>query len=204
MMTPSSQSPGDVTQLLLKWRNGDKAALEELMRLVNYELRRLARACLRREHAERTMQTADLVNEAFLRLIKADQVDWRDRAHFFGVAAEAMRRVLVEEARRRKRLKRGGSRTRVDLDQALTVTVERGVELLALDEALDWLSQFDPRKCRVVELRFFGGLTVEETATALDVSVDAVKRDWSTARLWLAQRLNESGEGDGSTMVRED
>ncbi|HKQ74812.1 MAG TPA: ECF-type sigma factor [Blastocatellia bacterium] len=175
MITPSSQSPGDVTQLLLKWRNGDKTALEDLMRLVNYELRRLARACLRREYAERTMQTADLVNEAFLRLIKGDQVDWRDRAHFFAVAAEVMRRVLVEEARKRKRLKRGGSRTRVDLEQALTVTVERGVELLALDEALDWLSQFDPRKCRIVELRFFGGLTIEETATVLDVSVDAVR-----------------------------
>lgn len=204
MMTPSSQSPGDVTQLLLKWRNGDKAALEELMRLVNYELRRLARACLRRERAEHTMQTGALVNEAYLRLVKADQVDWRDRAHFFAVAAEVMRRVLVEEARKRNRLKRAGTRTRVELDQALTVAVEREIELLALDEALDWLSQFAPRKRRVVELRFFGGLSVEETAAVLGVSIDTVKGDWSTARLWLAGRLNGSGAGDESTTVRED
>jgi len=204
MLTQASQSPGAVTQLLLKWRSGEEAALGQLIPLVYDELRRLARACLRRERAGSTMQTGALVHEAYLRLVKADQVDWRDRAHFFAVAAEVMRRVLVEEARKRNRLKRGGTQTRVELDQALTVTVEREVELLALDEALDWLSRFAPRKGRVVELRFFGGLTIEETAAVLGVSADTVKVDWSTARLWLAQRLNESRAGDGSTTVRED
>ncbi|MGH9940139.1 MAG: ECF-type sigma factor [Blastocatellia bacterium] len=203
MITPASQSPGAVTQLLLKWRSGEEAALGQLIPLVYGELRRLARACLRRERAGGTMQTGALVHEAYLRLVKADQVDWRDRAHFFAVAAEVMRRVLVEEARKRNRLKRGGTQTRVELDQALTVTVERELELLALDEALDWLSQFAPRKGRVVELRFFGGLTIEETAAVLGVSADTVKVDWSTARLWLARRLNESRAGDGSTTVRE-
>jgi len=150
------------------------------------------------------MQTGALVHEAYLRLVNADQIDWHDRAHFFAVAAQVMRRVLVEEARRRNRLKRGGKQTRVDLDQALTVTVEREVEFLALDEALDWLSQFAPRKRQVVELRFFGGLSIEETAAVLGVSADTVKADWSTARLWLAQHLNGSGASDGSTTVRED
>lgn len=204
MITPASQSPGDVTQLLLKWRSGEEAALGQLIPLVYDELRRLARACMRREHAGNTMQTGALVHEAYLRLVKADQVDWHDRAHFFAVAAQVMRRVLVEEARRRNRLKRGGKQTRVELDQALTAPVERKIELLALDEALDWLSQFAPRKRQVVELRFFGGLSIEETAAVLGVSTDTVKGDWNTARLWLAQRLNGSGAGDGSTTVRED
>jgi RNA polymerase sigma factor (TIGR02999 family) len=163
-----------------------------LVPLVYDELRRLARLCLRRERAGNTMQTGALVHEAYLRLVNADQVDWHDRAHFFAIAAQVMRRVLVEEARKRNRQKRGGRQTRVELDQALTVAVEREAELLALDEALDWLAQLAPRKRLVVELRFFGGLTVEETAAALSVSSDTVKSDWSTARLWLAQRLSGS------------
>lgn len=193
MTTPAPQSPGEVTRLLLKWRSGEEAALDQLVPLVYDELRRLARLCLRREHAGNTMQTSSLVHEAYLRLVNADQVDWRDRAHFFAIAAQVMRRVLVEEARKRNRQKRGGRQTRVDLDQAMTVAVEREVELLALDEALDWLAQFAPRKRLVVEFRFFGGLSIEETAVALGVSSDTVKCDWSAARLWLAQRLSGSG-----------
>lgn len=192
MVTPAPQSPGEVTRLLLRWRSGEEAALGQLVPLVYDELRRLARLCLRRERAGNTMQTGALVHEAYLRLVNADQVDWHDRAHFFAIAAQVMRRVLVEEARKRNRQKRGGRQTRVELDQALTVAVEREAELLALDEALDWLAQLAPRKRLVVELRFFGGLTVEETAAALSVSSDTVKSDWSTARLWLAQRLSGS------------
>ncbi len=192
MVTPAPQSPGEVTRLLLRWRSGEEAALGQLVPLVYDELRRLARLCLRRERPGNTMQTVALVHEAYLRLVNADQVDWHDRAHFFAIAAQVMRRVLVEEARKRNRQKRGGRQTRVELDQALTVAVEREFELLALDEALDWLERFAPRKRLVVELRFFGGLSVEETAAALSVSSDTVKSDWSTARLWLAQRLSGS------------
>jgi RNA polymerase sigma factor (TIGR02999 family) len=189
---PPPQSLGEVTQLLLRWRSGDEAALRQLVPLVYDELRRLARLCLRRERAGNTMQTSALVHEAYLRLVNADQIDWRNRAHFFAIAAQVMRRVLVEEARKRNCQKRGGKQTRVDLDQTMTVSVERGTELLALDEALDWLAQFAPRKRLVVELRFFGGLSIEETAAALNVSNDTVKSDWSTARLWLAQRLGRT------------
>src|ERR1051326_1765624 len=195
----NTQAPEDVTQLLLEWRDGNASALERLMPLVYGELRRLARQCLRRERAGHTMQTTTLVHEAYLRLIDAGRVPWHDRAHFFAIAAQLMRRVLVDEARKRHFQKRGAAFTRVSLDEAMMVAREREIELMALDEALNHLARFAPRKCRVVELRFFGGLSIEETAAALGVSTDIVKREWRTAKLWLLHELNGApGESDGS------
>lgn len=203
MIAEKPKEPGEVTRLLLKWRSGDEDALEQLIPLVHDELRRMARQFLRRERAGHTMQTTTLVNEAYLRLVDANQMDWRDRAHFFAIATEAMRRVLVDEARKRHRQKRGGEWTRLSLDEAMVVSREREIDLLALDEALEWLTQRAPRKCRVVVLRFFGGLTTEETAAALGISTDTVKTDWSTAKLWLMRRLSGKETEDGSTKVRE-
>jgi RNA polymerase sigma-70 factor (ECF subfamily) len=185
----SAQTPADMTQLLLEWRNGDASALDRLMPLVYDELRRLARKCLRRERPGHTMQTTTLVHEAYLRLVDANRVPWQDRAHFFAIAAQLMRRVLVDEARKRHFKKRGGEFTQISLDEAMLVSREREEELLALDEALDRLAQFAARKCRVVELRFFAGLSIEETAAALNVSTDIVKREWRTAKLWLLREL---------------
>lgn len=204
MLTESPQAaaaPGEVTQLLLQWRGGDQAAFEQLLPLVYEDLRRQARLALRHERAGQTLETRGLINEAYLRLVKADQVNWHDRAHFFAIAAEVMRRVLVERARRRQRRKRGGEWTRVTLNQPLLIKPECQLDLVALDEALDWLRQYKPRKAQVVVLRFFGGLTIEETALALAVSTDTVKTDWQTARLWLAERLNVEEARDGSTTV---
>lgn len=181
---------GDITQLLLQWRGGDEAALELLVPLVYDELRRLAHQCMRRERVGHTLQTTALVNEAYLRLVDSSRVEWHDRAHFFAVAAQLMRRVMVDEARKRHHQKRGGDFTRIALDEALTTVHQREVDLLALDEALDRLAQFAPRKCRVVELRFFGGLSINETGAALGVSADIVKREWRTAKLWLLHELS--------------
>lgn len=189
---------GDITQLLLQWRAGDGSALELLMPLVYDELRRLARQCMRRERAGHTLQTTALVNEAYLRLVNSSRVDWHDRAHFFAIAAQLMRRVMVDEARRRHYQKRGGEVTRVALDEALVAAPQPEVDLLALNEALDRLAQFAPRKCRVVEMRFFAGLTIDETGAVLGVSADVVKREWRTAKLWL---LNELG-GDARHTAR--
>ena len=188
MDTPSPQL---VTHLLLEWKSGDASALERLIPLVYRELHRLARQCLRRERADHTMQTSTLVHEAYLRLIDASKVPWHNRAHFFAVAAQLMRRVLVEEARKRHSKKRQG--IRISLDQALNVSRDRDEVVIALDRALDSLAQFAPRKSRVVELRYFGGLSIEETAAALDVSIDIVKREWRTAKLWLLRALTDSG-----------
>ncbi|MDQ5846365.1 MAG: sigma-70 family RNA polymerase sigma factor [Acidobacteriota bacterium] len=181
---------GDITQLLLRWREGDGAALELLMPLVYGELRRLARQCMRRERVGHTLQTTALVNEAYLRLVKSSQVQWQDRAHFFAVAAQLMRRVLVDEARKRQYNKRGGEFTRITLDESLVATHQRQLDLLALDEALNRLAEFAPRKCRVVEMRFFGGLSIDETGAVLGVSTDIVKREWRTAKLWLLHELS--------------
>ena len=185
----SAHPPSDVTELLLKWKDGDASALDRLMPLVYDELRRLARRCLRRERAGHTMQTTTLVHEAYLRLIDANRIPWEDRAHFFAIAAQLMRRVLVDEARKRHFKKRGGEFTRISLDEAMTVSRERERELMALDEALDRLATFAARKCRVVELRFFAGMSIEETAAALNISTDIVKREWRTAKLWLLHEL---------------
>ena len=181
---------GDITQLLLQWRGGDESALDRLMPLVYEELRRLARHCMRRERAGHTLQTTALVNEAYLRMVKSSQVEWHDRAHFFAIAAQLMRRVLVDEARKRHYQKRGGEFTRIELDETVLAADQREFDLLALDEALDRLAEFAPRKCRVVEMRFFGGLSINETGTVLGVSTDIVKREWRTAKLWLLHELS--------------
>lgn len=167
------------------------------MPIVYRELRQLARRCLYREREGLTLQTTGLVNEAYLRLVRSNRVQWRDRVHFFAVAAQLMRRVLVDEARKRQAQKRGGALTCLALDDANVASHERHIDLLALDEALERMEKFAPRKSRVVEMRFFGGLTIEETAAALDVSADIVKREWRTARLWLLRAL-EAGDGTGA------
>ena len=187
-----------VTQILQEWRGGDPSALDRLMPLVYRELRLLARRCLRQERPGHTLQTTGLVNEAYLRLVRSNRVQWRDRVHFFAIAAQLMRRVLVDEARKRNFQKRGGKVTRVALDEAHIALPERHVDLLALDQALDRLAKFAPRKGRVVEMRFFGGLTIEETAAVLDVSSDIVKREWRTAKLWLLRSLSEARDAPGA------
>jgi RNA polymerase sigma-70 factor, ECF subfamily len=178
-------SPQQVTRLLAAWGGGDRAALDELMPLVYEELRRLARRCMNRERAGHTLQTSALVNEAYLRLADQTDINWQGRAHFFGIAARLMRQILVDYARRRGYAKRGGDARRVDLDEAMVVSGERAAEVLALDEALKSLAEMDPRKSQVVELRFFGGLSIEETAEVLGVSEGTVRRDWALAKAWL-------------------
>jgi RNA polymerase sigma-70 factor (ECF subfamily) len=185
-MTPS---PEEVTELLLAWNKGDSSALDRLVPLVYAELHRLARGYLRRERAGHTLQTTALIHEAYLRLIDARRVQWQNRAHFFGVAARLMRQILVGLARERGYQKRGGGARQVSFDEALVIDEGRGAELVELDEALAALAQFDERKAQVVEMRFFGGLTEEEIAAALDVSPETVRRDWRLARSWLRRRL---------------
>jgi RNA polymerase sigma factor (TIGR02999 family) len=178
-----------VTQLLRAWSEGDERALERLLPLVEAELRRLARAYMYRERRGHTLQTTALVNEAFVRLVDARGVPWQDRAHFVGIAAHLMRRVLVDHARARGYRKRGGGLQKISLDKAMVVSPPQDVDLLALDRALDRLAAVDERKSRVVELRFFGGLSVKETAEALHVSLDTIKRDWRLAKLWLLREI---------------
>jgi RNA polymerase sigma-70 factor, ECF subfamily len=185
----TASSPGAVTDLLRAWTDGDDGALERLTPLVEAELRRLARGYMRRERRDHTLQTTALVNEAFLRLTDARRVRWQDRAHFLGISARLMRRVLVDHARSRGYRKRGGGAERVTLDERVLGAPELDLDLLALDRALDALAAADPRKCRVVELRYFAGLSVEETAEVLGVSPDTVKRDWRLAKLWLLREL---------------
>ena len=181
----------DVTGLLVAWGNGDESVLEELMPIVHGELRRLARRLMRGERGNHTLQTTALVNEAYLRLVDLNRVRWQDRAHFFAMSARLMRRILVDHARSRNYQKRGGALRRVSLDEALVVSGERGTDLVALDDALAELAAVDPRKSQVVELRFFGGLSIEEAAEALQVSGETVLRDWRFARAWLRRELSE-------------
>jgi RNA polymerase sigma factor (TIGR02999 family) len=185
----NTPSPGAVTELLRAWSDGDDAALEQLIPLMEAELRRLARGYMGRERQGHTLQTTALVNEAFLRLTGARQVRWQDRAHFLGISARLMRRVLVDYARRRGFHKRGGGAQRVTLDEGVAVAPNPVFDVISLDRALEALEKTDARKSRVVELRFFGGLSVEETAGVLDVSIDTVKRDWRLAKLWLLREL---------------
>jgi RNA polymerase sigma factor (TIGR02999 family) len=185
-------SPVAVTELLRAWRDGDDGALEQLMPLVEAELRRLARGYMSRERRDHTLQTTALVNEAFLRLTQARDVPWQDRAHFLGIAARLMRRVLVDHARSRNFQKRGGGVQQVTLDEGIALAPQPALDLVALDRALQALAAADERKSRVVELRFFGGLSVEETAEVLKVSTDTVKRDWRLAKLWLLRELEGS------------
>ena len=184
--------PEPVTDLLLAWGQGDDSALDRLIPLVRVELHRLARRHMRREHTGHTLQTTALVNEAYLRLVDLGRVRWQDRAHFFAMSARLMRRILVDHARSRQFVKRGGGARRIPFAEAL-VSVERNVDFVELDEALRRLADLDPRKGQVVEMRFFAGLSVEETATALGVSPVTVMRDWRVARAWLFKELRRRG-----------
>jgi RNA polymerase sigma factor (TIGR02999 family) len=179
-----------VTELLLAWGRGDRSALDALMPLVHQELRRLARLQMRSERDNHTLQTTALVNEAFLRLVDLRRIRWQDRAHFLALSARLMRRVLVDHARSRNYQKRGAGAATVALDDVLVAPRDRGADLVALDDALEDLARVDPRKSQVVELRFFGGLSVEETAEALGVSAETVARDWRLAKVWLLREIS--------------
>jgi RNA polymerase sigma-70 factor, ECF subfamily len=187
-----SPGPADITRLLIDWRAGDQGALEQLIPLVHEELRRLARRHMAHERVGHTLQATALVNEAYVRLIDVRQVKWQDRAHFFAMSSRLMRRILVDFARSKRYQKRGGGAQKVSFDEALVVATGPGHDLVALDDALNALAAFDARKAQVVEMRFFGGLSVEETAEALNVSVDTVMRDWKLAKAWLLRELKQS------------
>jgi len=182
--------PNEITQQLIAWSQGDKQALELLIPAVYQELRNMADRYLRRESAGHSLQPTALVHEAYLRLIDQTQVEWQNRAHFFGVAAQMMRRILVDHAKAKHRAKRSGGARKLSLDEATQYSDERASELVELDEALKTLADVDERKSRVVELRYFGGLTVAETAQVLDVSENTVMRDWNLAKAWLYQQLS--------------
>ena len=179
--------------MLQAWRGGDQEALDKLVPLVHQELHRLAHCYMTRERADHTLQTTALVNEAYLRLVGAKKIDWQDRAHFFAIAANLMRRILVDFARARGYRKRGGDRKEVSLDEALLVSPDVDPDLVKIDDALQALAEFDPRKAKVVELRFFGGLDLDETAEVLKVSRDTVKRDWRLARVWMYSEMTGGG-----------
>ena len=186
-MAPTSNP---VTLLLVAWSHGEEKALDELMPLVYAELKRIARSLFRRERSAITLQPTALVHEAYLKLIDQRRVEWRDRANFFALSATLMRRILVDHARRKSAWKRGRGAQLVTLSEAMEIRSENPPDVLALDEALNALSVADPEQSRIVELRFFGGLSIDETAQALRISPATVKRDWSTARLWLRRKLN--------------
>ncbi len=181
--------PEDITQLLVAWRHGDHDAGDALAPLVYRELRRIAHRHMRGERPDHTLQTTALANEAWMRLVDLDRVQWQDRAHFFAMASRTMRRVLVDAARARRSHKRGSGAVQVTLDTALNLSIPEAADVLALDDALTALDRLDARKCQVVELRFFAGLSVEETAHVLDVSEATVARDWTFARTWLRRAL---------------
>ena len=183
-------SPKEITRLLVAWGDGDQTALEELTPLIYEELHRLAHRYMGSERPGHTLQTTALVNEAYVRLIDWKNVQWQNRAHFFGVSAQLMRRILVDFARSRRYQKRGGGANAVTLDNAAFVSDQKGPDLLALDEALLSLAELDPRQSKVVELRFFGGLSNDEVAEVLNVSEATVRRDWSLARAWLHRELS--------------
>ncbi len=186
------ESPGDITLLLAGLRAGDRSAESRLMPLVYNELRRVARRYLRSERPDHTLQPTALVHEVYLRLVGQHEVAWQNRAHFFGVAAQLMRRILVDHARARQAEKRGGHQQKVPLNEVLEYAADKSAELVALDGALDRLAKRDPRQARIVELRFFAGLTEKEAAEVLGISVRTVKRDWGVARAWLYREINEN------------
>lgn len=184
------QSDEGITELLIDWGKGDQAALEKLMPLVYNELRRLATAYLRRERASHTLQPTALVNEAYLRLIDQRNAQWQNRAHFFGISAQLMRRILVDHARQHQAVKRGGSnQQRLSITSVEEIAMQPAVDLLALNEALDELASMDPQQAQIVELKFFGGLSIDETAEVLGISHATVERDWKMARAWLRRQL---------------
>jgi RNA polymerase sigma factor (TIGR02999 family) len=182
-------SVSETTRLLRAWADGDERALSALVPRVYHELRRLARRCLQRERPGQTLQVTDLVHEAYLHLADVSQLDWRHRSHFFAVSANLMRRILVDRARRRNAAKRGGGAGIVNVDEVADVSMKRSAELVALDDALTTLVAVDPRKARIVELRFFAGLDVKETAAVVGVSAETVMRDWRVAKAWLHKEL---------------
>ena len=190
-MTVNGHRQRDATQLLLEWEGTNRDVVDRLMPLVYDELRRLAHRHLRRERSDHTLQTTALVHEAYLNLINQDRVRWKNRAHFFAIAARVMRRILLMHARKKQALKRGGGHAHVSIDEVPVVSNENPEELIALDDALARLEELDERLPRVVECRYFGGLTVRETAEALDVSPATVKRDWRTAKAWLYRALQD-------------
>jgi RNA polymerase sigma factor (TIGR02999 family) len=197
--SPEPNAKEHVTGLLVAWSKGDPTALDALVPLVHGQLQRVARRALAGERAGHTLQTNALVNEAYLRLVDMPRVEWQDRAHFFAIAARLMRRILVDMARAKRFKKRGGEMSRVALDEELLPTVPAGYDVLGVDQALESLAAIDPRRGKVVELRIFGGLTVEEAAVALGVSTDTVSRDWKLAKAWLARELAgaDPGRADG-------
>jgi len=182
----------EITQLLAEWSDGNQSALDELYPLVYDELHRLARRYMSRERKGHTLQTTALINEAYVRLVDQKNVHWANRSHFFAISAQIMRRILIDHARRHAYAKRGGGAQRVSLDDAAALTSGIGAELVRLDEALKTLAEMDPRRCQVVELRYFGGLNNEEIAGVLHVSENTVTRDWNMARAWLYQQLSET------------
>lgn len=193
MNRPASE---EITQLLLAWGGGDETALERLMPLVHAELKRLAKRYMNRQRSGHTLQTTALVNEAYLRLIDSSRVQWQNRAHFFAISAQLMRRILVDAARAKHNLKRGGGAQVIALDEAPDVFNEQAAELIALDEALKALASFSPRLSQVVELRYFGGLSEEETAEVLKTSSRTIRRDWKLARTWLYRELSRETNDD--------
>ena len=191
-------SADEVARHLIAWSSGDQSALDHLMPVVYDELHRLARQYMRRERPGHSLQTTALLNETYLRLTDYTRMRWKSREHFFAVSAQVMRRILIEHARRRRQAKRGGGVTRIPLDQAESLVPDPSSDLVELDDALQRLAAIDERKSRVVELRFFGGLSVEETAAALNVSIPTVLRDWSTAKAWLYRELNQGATEHGA------
>jgi RNA polymerase sigma-70 factor (ECF subfamily) len=190
--TDQGQLQQEITEKLIAWNNGETDARDDVISAVYHELRRMAGRYLRNEAVGHSLQPTALVNEAYLRLIDQTQVTWQNRAHFFGVAAQMMRRILVDHARSKHREKRGGVERTLSLEEVLDIGGGKSTDLVALDEAMNELSEIDPRKSRVVELRFFGGLSVDETAAVLAVSPQTVLRDWKLAKAWLFQQLSES------------
>lgn len=188
-------SSEDITKLLVDWNQGNEAARDELIPLVANELRRIASRYLYGERHEHTLQATALINEAYIRLVDQKQVQWQNRAHFFGVAAQLMRRILVDYARTRNAAKRDGQRHKLSLDDVINLSEEHDKNLVALDEALERLAKLQPQRSQIVELRFFGGMTIEETASVLNVSIDTVKAEWRLAKAWLYREISNLPEG---------
>jgi RNA polymerase sigma factor (TIGR02999 family) len=191
----SAQTPEDVTEMLVAWSNGDVIARDSLMQVIYAELHRLAALYMRKENPGHTLNTTALVNEAYLRLVNQTRVNWQNRAHFFAASAQAMRSILIDLARSRNRLRRGGGAPHLSLDETLVFSEGRAEELIALDDALQVLAKLDERKSRIVEMRYFGGLNAEETAEVLKISTATVDREWRRARAWLYSELKQSDAG---------
>ena len=189
-----ASSPDEITRMLIEWSNGEREALHKLIPLVYAEMRQIAGRVLRRERRDHTLQPTALVHEAYLRLVDQRNVNWQNRAHFFAIAAQAMRRIVVDHARRHNALKRGGDNLKVELEAALALPGAKDLDVVKLDDALVALAAFDPQQSRIVELRFFGGLSIEETAEVIGISPATVKRDWSMAKAWLHREMQAGGE----------